>query len=123
MEYPSKKEHLGTWLYCHQDKATKEIARYRLKNYYKEMKYKYERTGNVIWCVFEEPKFIEKPSSSNDRLNSIDSIGIKWEVSGRAFYIKRTFNKSILKKKKHGFTKNIPKKKRGLYVLGKGKNG
>ena len=118
MEYPSKKTSLGTWLYCHQDKATKEIARYRLKNYYKEMKYKYERTSNVIWCVFEEPKFIEKPY-----LGHINSIGIKWEVSGRAFYIKRTFDKNMLKKKKHGFTKNIPKKKRGLYVLGKGKNG
>jgi len=116
--YPSKSESLGTYVMCAKDKHIKESVIEKLKDCYRTLKFKHERIGKVIWCIFEEPEFIEKFSNNSDPLSSRGSIAITWEVSGRAFYIKRTFNKSLFKKERHGFKKNIPRRKRGKYQLG-----
>lgn len=110
-KYPEKEICLGTFITVTNDRY--EEAKERLQKLYDAEKEKHTINGEKIWCIFGEPEFIYQPSTlGNDPLNYKGSVGIKWHVKGRAFYILRNF-KGEEEKRYFPCKKGIPKKKWG----------
>ena len=117
--YPTKDTYLGTYLHTYDSDII--LPQEHLQKQYDASKDKYERNGTKVWCVFEKPQiFIKRSNNDGDPLNLAISIGFKWKVSGRAFYIKRHF-KAPDERKRYGKRKNTPKKKRGKFIIGQAK--
>ena len=106
-----KEVELGKYLYFTKES---EHAKELLLEYYKSSKAKYELSTKEVWCVFYESEFIKKEANYNyDPFNQLNTLAIRWKVRGRAFYIKRSFEKSIALVERHKHKSNVPKRKRG----------
>jgi len=119
--YPTAQEQLGKYLilinyFSIGDDYYKYVEKILL-DYYERIKEKYSRDTEKVFCTFNKPEIICKIGNVFDPLSMGSSIAIKWTIEGRAFYIKRNFCKSILKKNKHSVKSNVPKRKRGKLIL------
>jgi len=110
--YPQKETWLGTHTVVTNDRYKE--AKERLQKLYDHDKAKHEKIGDKVWCNFDEPEFIYQPSSlGSDPLTFRGTIGIKWRVKARAFYILRNFKGKKEVKRYFPCKKGIPKKKWG----------
>ncbi len=103
------KVYLGTVIYYTNDERLEEYKQ-RLLAHYAEQQARYCHEGRRSWCSFDAPKIVQKDMAS---WCMEKSVGIKWRVRGRAWYIKRTFKEVLKYVRRHGTGKSVPKHKRG----------
>ena len=116
--YPEKDAFLGSFVQSAEySKEHVDIAKNALLKSYEAERQKHEHEQQKSWCRFFEPIFIENRALHNDFLRQSVTIGIKWRVSGRAFYIKRNFREEKkLQPLRFPNKKSVPKKLRGKII-------
>ncbi|NJL54134.1 hypothetical protein HC928_02460 [bacterium] len=112
---PTSQAFLGTWIRC-ADFYNRDEEISFMRHIYETSKKKHSHQEKNSWCEFEEPQLIERPPLSGDIFLSYGTVGFKWRVEGRSFFIKRNFP-SPKEHRTHSNKKNVPKCKRGKRIF------
>lgn len=97
-----------------------EQKKQALEQHYYSLKKKYEHNTGKSWCKFSPFEITtEEKWQTNCYGEEVlyRAIYIRWVVTGRAFFLKRTFSPRRIIKHFHSHKNCVPKKKRGKPIL------
>ncbi len=118
MMKPEKETQLGSVTYMTTYLESSLVyARDVLQRRYDHSRITYEHDRGDHWCKYHEPEWIERIPDPSDPLCFRGTLGIKWKVTGRAYYLKRHFRAPKEDVRRHPNKRHVPRKKRGRPIL------